>query len=98
MRVDPTGPSPIVPSAAGSAPRTAAKSSDASEPATESSSFAPSAGLAALLASVRQAPEVRTDAVAAASAKLAAGTLNTPQAAADAAKGFIESGDANPSH
>ncbi|WP_193376957.1 hypothetical protein [Frigoriglobus tundricola] len=50
------------------------------------------------MASVRQAPDVRTDAVAAAAAKLAAGTLNTPQAAADAAKGFIESGDANPSH
>ena len=95
MRVDPSGTSQIVPTAVGSAQRAAARAAEA--PAgTDPGSFAPSSDLAGLLAAVRRAPDVRAGAIESAAAKLAAGALDTPEAAADAAKGLLDSGDAAP--
>jgi len=93
MRVNPTGTSPIVPNSGASAARTTASTTESPGTASEPNSFAPSADLAALLTAVRQAPEVRPEAVAAATANLSAGNLQTRQAAADSAKSLLDSGD-----
>jgi hypothetical protein len=95
MRIEPTGTSPVAPKAVGQPVRPAG-TAGAAGAVPEGESFAPSGDLASLLAAVRQAPDVRTDAVASAAAQLAAGALTTPAAAADAAKGLLGSGDLAP--
>jgi hypothetical protein len=96
MRIEPTGTSPIAPKPVESAPRAAVKSADATGGAGEAESFALSGDLAALLAAVKQAPEVRVEVIEAAAAQLAAGAFDTPEAAAEAAKALLDSGDAAP--
>jgi hypothetical protein len=96
MRVDPTGTPPILPKPVASTARTPSGTADPAAAPTDAGSFAPSADLASLLAAVRQTPEVRSGVVEAAAAKLAAGELSTPQAAADSAKALHDSGDAAP--
>jgi hypothetical protein len=94
MRVEPTGPSPILPKPVASTARTPSSAADpAAAPATDGA-FAPSGDLSSLLAAVRQAPEVRPGAVEAAAAKLTTGELSAPQAATDSAKALLDSGDA----
>jgi hypothetical protein len=96
MRIEPTGSPPIAPKAVGSAPRAAA----AAEPATgnvgDAESFALSGDLAALLAAVKQLPEVRAEVIESAAAQLAAGVFDAPEAAAGAAKALLDSGDTAP--
>jgi len=58
------------------------------------SSFQPTADLTKLLAAVRAAPDVRADAVASAAARLAAGAYDTPEAAGDAARAYLDGGAA----
>lgn len=95
MRIDPTGTPQVSTGAVGPAPRSAAKGSEpAAAPAADPGAFALSADLTALLAQVRQAPEVRAAVVESAAAQLEAGTFGTPEAAADAAKALLDSGDA----
>lgn len=96
MRVDSTNASPILPKALGATPPPAARAGDTPGAVGESESFAPSADLAALLVAVRQSPEVRADVIESAAAKLAAGAFDTPEAAADAARALLDSGDASP--
>lgn len=95
MRIEPTGINPIAPKPVGAAPRGAGAS--APEPAAgEAESFALSGDLAALLAAVKQAPEARAEVIESAAAQLAAGTFDTPEAAAAAAKTLLDSGDLAP--
>ena len=92
MRVDPStnAQSPIALSQADAATsRSTAKTSAASGSANGAGTFVMTDKLAQLLASVRSAPDVRPEAVASASAKLASGELDTPQAAADTAKALL---------
>lgn len=55
----------------------------------EDSTFTPTPDLARLLAAVREQPEVRPDVVAEVSARLAAGDLLTPAAAAETANAVV---------
>jgi hypothetical protein len=97
MRIDPLGtPPPLKPNTAGNAARTTSRSSEGTSSATDAGSFTPTSELAALLSAVRQAPDVRTDAVESATAKLASGELDTPEAAADTAKAFLATAPENP--
>lgn len=93
MRVNPAGTSPIVPNSGASAARPTAGATESSGTASEPNLFAPSADLAALLTAVRQAPEVRPEVVASATANLAAGKLQTREAATESAKSLLDSGD-----
>jgi hypothetical protein len=92
MRIEPTGIPQLPPGAP--APRSGAKAADAAAPVADSGAFAPSADLAALLSAVKQAPDVRAEVIEAAAAQLAEGAFATPEAAADAAKALLDSGDA----
>jgi hypothetical protein len=97
MRIEPTGTGPVTSKPVESAPRPAVKSADsASTGVGEAESFALSGDLAALLSAVRQAPDVRVEVIEAAAAQLAAGTFDTPEAAAAAAKTLLDSGDTAP--
>ncbi len=91
MRIEPTGAQPVVPQAP--APRPGPRASDpAPVPVAAPGSaeeFALTGQLAALLSAVREFPEVRPDVVAVATARLAAGDFNTPQAAAAAAAAIV---------
>jgi hypothetical protein len=94
MQIPPSGayPQPVrTPS--NTTPRTAGKSPDGSAvtPAADAGAFTPTGNLSQLLAGVRAAPEVRSDVVAAAAARLASGDLFTPQAAGDTARAFLDS-------
>jgi hypothetical protein len=85
MRIEPTGVQPTAPQtpAARTSTQTAAPA-----PAVEPGSakeFVLTGKLAALLAGVRQAPDVRPNVVSVASSRLAAGDFNTAEAAAAAA-------------
>ena len=64
-------------------------SSSSSADSADGSSFAMTGELAQLLAAVHEAPDVRAEAVAAASAMMASGELDTPQAAAGAAAAML---------
>ena len=87
MRIEPTGVQPAVPQTVATRPNT--RTADAAPVAVaapgSAEEFALTGQVAALLASVRQSPEVRPDVVSVAAARLAAGDFNTPQAAAAAA-------------
>ncbi len=98
MRIEPTGVPPVAPNTVGAAPRaTTGKTPEVGAGVGEATeSFAQSADLAALLAAVRQAPEVRADVIESAAAQLAAGTFDTPAAAAEAANTLLDSGDLAP--
>jgi hypothetical protein len=86
MRVEPsTGPTPPPPAG----PKPASRSS---APAAEAEEFAPTGELARLLEAVRGTPDVRADVVADVAARLAAGELDTPAAAAGAARGLLNDG------
>jgi hypothetical protein len=93
MQVNPLG-TPLPPSkpAGNSAAKPAPSSTDssASGAVSESNSFTPTGELAALLSAVRQAPEVRTDAIESVASRLASGELETPEAAADTARTLIQ--------
>jgi hypothetical protein len=91
MRIEPTGVNPPSPQPVEAQPRAGAK--PPGPPAVAGQSFSVSSDLAALLAAVRDVPDVRTDAVAGASAQVADGSLDTPAAAADAARALLDSGD-----
>ncbi|MBA4065272.1 MAG: hypothetical protein C0501_16485 [Isosphaera sp.] len=89
MRVVPSGgPTPPPPPTPSTGPRPAARATDPAE----AEEFAPTGELARLLEAVRQAPDVRADVVADVAARLAAGELDTPAAAADAARGLLRDG------
>jgi hypothetical protein len=93
MRVDPsTSQAPIaLTQTEAAASRTANRAGGSTGAATpDAGGFAITDQLAQLLASVRSSPDVRPEAVAAASAKLASGELNTPQAATDTASTFLD--------
>lgn len=94
MRIEPTGIPAVAAKPVESAPRTAAKAADAA--AGEAETFALSADLASLLASVRQLPEVRAEVIEQAAANLAAGVFDSPEAAAGAAKALLDAGDTAP--
>jgi hypothetical protein len=99
MQVNPTGSqSPIPQTAAGAAARAgrAAQSAGAPAGATDAESFALTGELTALLAAVKQTPEVRAAVIESVAARLAAGELATPEAAADAARTLLASGDLTP--
>jgi hypothetical protein len=93
MRIEPTGSSPVAPKAVSAPPRPAATAPGSAGSVTEGGSFAPSGDLAALLAAVRQTPDVRPAAIADAAAQVSSGALNTPEAAADTAHALARSGD-----
>ncbi len=99
MRVDPSSnaQSPIaLTQAEATAPRTASRSTASPGTPADTGSFAMTDQLAQLLAAVRSAPEVRPEAIASASAKLASGELDTPQAATETASAMLQ--DAIPSN
>ncbi|SRR6266542_1464777 len=92
MRVDPLGtPPPLKQTAATTAPRTA-RSTESSNAGTvaDAGSFTPTSELAALLTAVKQAPEVRAEVIESVAARLAAGELDTPEAAADTARALLD--------
>jgi hypothetical protein len=89
MRIDPTGSPPVAPKAVGSTPRAAARPSDAPGATSEAESFELTGELAAILAGVRQSPEVRAEVIESVAARLAAGELDTPEAAADTARALL---------
>lgn len=93
MRVDPSSnaQSPIALTQAEATTSRAANRNTASPGSpVDSGSFAMTDQLAQLLAAVRSSPDVRPDAVASASAKLASGELDTPQAATDSAGAMLQ--------
>jgi hypothetical protein len=91
MRVDPAGGAPIPQTPAGAPTRPAARAAESTGSAPETT-FAPTAGLAQLLEAVRTAPEVRADVIESVAARLQAGELATPEAAAETAKAMLNSG------
>jgi hypothetical protein len=96
MRIEPTGTPPLTSKPVESAPRTAAPSAAPAGGAGEAESFALSADLAALLTAVKQAPEVRADVIESVAARLAVGEMDTPEAAADAARALLADPPAPP--
>jgi hypothetical protein len=93
MRVDPSNnaQSPIaLTQAEAAAPRTANRTAGSPASPVGTGSFAMTDQLTQLLSAVRNAPDVRPDAVASASAKLASGELDTPQAATDTANAMLQ--------
>jgi hypothetical protein len=94
MRVDPSTNAQIpiaLPQAEATASRTASRTpatSGSGSPA-DSGSFVMTGQLSQLLAAVRGAPDVRSEAIASASAKLASGELDTPQAANETASAML---------
>jgi hypothetical protein len=93
MRVDPSSnaQSPIaLTQAEATAPRAATRTTASSGSPADSGSFAMTDQLAQLLAAVRSSPDVRPEAVASASAKLASGELDTPQAATETASAMLQ--------
>lgn len=97
MRVDPSGShTPITQTAANPAARPAGKGTSAAGSAPDTGAFTLTEELAGLLAAVRQAPEVRAAVVESVAARFAAGEFGTPEAAADAARNLLSSGDAAP--
>jgi len=91
MRVDPAGAAPIPQTPASTPARPAARAAE-STGSSPDTTFAPTAGLAQLLEAVRTTPEVRADVIESVAARLQAGELATPEAAADAAKAMLNSG------
>lgn len=91
MRIEPTGAQPPLPQTPATRPTTRAADpapAPAAAPVVEpgtTKEFVLTGRLAALLAGVRQAPDVRPDVVTQAAARLAAGDFNTAEAAAAAA-------------
>lgn len=92
MRVDPSNTqSPVALTQADAAsPRPASKAATPASAPTETGSFAMTDQLSQLLAAVRSTPDVRPEAVVSASAKLASGEMNTPQAAKDTATALLK--------
>jgi hypothetical protein len=89
MRIDPLGtPPPLPQTSAGTAARTT-RSNGTTGTVADAGSFTPTSELASLLAAVKQAPDVRTDAVESAAARLASGELDTPEAATDTARALF---------
>ena len=92
MRVDPSSSaqSPIALSQAeANSPRASNRSATAPGSSVDNGSFVMTDQLSQLLAAVRTAPDVRPEAIAAASAKLASGELETPQAASETASAIL---------
>jgi hypothetical protein len=92
MRVDPSSnaQSPIaLTQAEATAPRAASQATASPGSPADTSSFAMTDQLAQLLAAVRNSPDVRPEAVASASVKLASGELDTPQAATETANAML---------
>ncbi|VTT97873.1 unnamed protein product [Gemmataceae bacterium] len=93
MRVEPSGNSiKITQPAPNSAPQAAGKAAPVGGPA-EAGTFSPTSQLSQLLEGVRRAPDVRSDAVQAAAARVASGELSTPDAASETAQAIL-AGDA----
>lgn len=96
MRVDPstnaTSPAATTQAEAIAARPAARSAANANAPATTASSagsFAMTEQLSQLLGAVRSLPDVRSEAVSSASAKLASGELDTPQAANETASALL---------
>lgn len=90
MRIDSTSGFPTVgltPTSAASVHSGAKSGNKVETPVgNEDSTFTPTPDLARLLSAVKSLPDVRPDAVAAASKQLASGDLLTPNAASDTAQ------------
>jgi hypothetical protein len=90
MQVNPSG---TYQQTARTAPNTGAKPAGdragGAAPVEDTGAFIPTSDLTNLVALARSAPEVRAEVVQAAAARLAAGELSTPEAAADTAKAFL---------
>ena len=94
MRIEPTSTPQVSSGAISAAGRAPAKATETAAPSGETGAFALSGDLAALLSKVSQLPDVRADVIESATAQLEAGTFQTPESAADAAKALLDSGDA----
>jgi hypothetical protein len=93
MRVDPSSSqSPIaLTQTDAAAPRPANKSAGTVGNAqADTGTFAMTDQLAHLLAAVKSTPDVRPEAIAGATAKVASGELETTQAAGDTARAFLD--------
>lgn len=88
MRVDPSGITPPPVRTGTSTPARPAEPAGGASVGSAASheGFTPTGELARLLAAAKEAPDVRADVVAAAAARLEAGELDTPAAAADTAR------------
>lgn len=90
MRIDPTGVPSVTPGQVGATQRGSTRPAGATAPAEGAGSFTPTPDLARLLDAVRQLPEVREGVVQDVSARLAAGELHTPAAAAETAGAIVD--------
>ncbi len=93
MQVTPSG---TYPQAARTSTETATRATGSS-PSTptanpaDTGDFQPTGDLAKLLTAIRQTPDVRSDAVQSASARVASGELSTPEAATETARAILDS-------
>lgn len=95
MRVDPSGThQPIPQTTTGTPVRPAVRTPEAASSSLDGAAFALTAQLAQLLATVRTTPEVRADVVEAVAARLEAGELATPEAAAETARAMLDAASA----
>jgi hypothetical protein len=91
MQINPSGAyTPASPSQLGGAERAASRPQQAAGAGAEVSSYTPTPDLTRLLQSVRQMPDVRPEAIAAAGALVASGDLQTPGAVADTAQAILD--------
>lgn len=92
MRVDPAGaPAPIQQPNASTPARPAVRPAEAHTSPLDGAAFALTAQLAQLLATVQAHPEVRPEVIQSVAARMAAGELATPEAAAETAKAMLDS-------
>ncbi len=94
MRIEPTSGQPPVTQTQSTAARPGARPAEGG--ATEPATFTPTAELAGLLQAVQASPDIRTDVIESVTARLNAGELATIQAAQEAAKAALSTGDLNP--
>ena len=90
MRIEPTGVPSVGPGQVGATQRGSARPAGSAAPAEGAGSFTPTPDLARLLDAVRGLPDVRDDVVQDVSARLAAGELHTPAAAAETAAAIVD--------
>ncbi len=89
MRIDPAGNfSPVTQSGVVGRPSTSTNQATAAP--VEGEVFAPTSELAQLLSAVRLSPEVRTEVIENVAARLAAGELDSPEAAAATARALLD--------
>lgn len=94
MRVEPSNTPAAIPQPPPNASvRPAGRATESSSSPLEGAAFALTAQLAQLLATVKSLPEVRAEVIEAVAARLEAGELSTPEAAAETAKALVDSAD-----